>query len=185
MQVKGIAVRSIKEFVEKLYHHEYRNWLQALPEESRKIFSSPIDVSQWYPVQHASIEPTKLIGKMFFNGSSSQAAYESGRFSAQMALTGIYKVFVMIATPAFIIGRASRIMTSYYQPASIIVKETKEKLCVVHILELPEKNQLIEIRISGWISKAFEITGCKEVKVETPKSLSRNDPYTEIVIRWS
>ncbi len=185
MHIKGIAVKTIKDFVEKQYPLDYKNWIKALPEDSKKIFLSPIDVSKWYTVQYGAIEPTKAIGKLFFDGNTNKAAYESGRFSAQTALTGIYKVFVMIASPAFIIERASRIMSSYYEPSSILVKEKKEKHCIVHIQKLPDKNPIIEMRIAGWISKAFEVTGCKEVKVETPKSLSKGDEYTEIFIRWN
>lgn len=184
MQIKGTAVKSIKEYVEKQYPQGYKNWLQQLPDESKKIFTISIDVSQWYHVQHGAIEPTILIGKLFFDGNVNKAAYEMGRFGVQQALTGVYKVFVMISSPAYIIERASRIMTSYYQPSSIIVKEKQPKLCIVHINKLPDNNPIVEMRIAGWISKAFEVTGCSNVKVETPKSLSKGDAYTEIVIKW-
>ena len=184
MQIKGTAVKSIKDFVEKQYPNGYKNWIQSLSEESKKIFVSLIDVSQWYPIQYAAIEPTITIGKLFYDGNVNKAAYEMGRFGAQIALTGVYKVFVMIASPAYLIERASRIMTSYYQPSSIVVKEKQAKLCIVHIDKLPDKNPIIEMRIAGWISKAFEVTGCRDVKVETPKSLSKGDAYTEIVIKW-
>jgi hypothetical protein len=184
MHIKGTAVKTIKDFVEKQYPNGYKNWIQEMPAESKNIFLSIIDVSQWYSVQYGAIEPTKAIGKLFFEGDVIKAAYESGRFGAQVALTGIYKVFVMIATPAFIIERASRMMASYYKSAIIEVKEKKDKYCIVHLQKLPDKSPLIEMRIAGWISKAFEITGCKEVKVEIPKSLSKNDPLTELKITW-
>lgn len=185
MQVKGIAVKAIKDFVEKQYPNGYKNWIQALPEESKKIFLAPIDVSQWYPIQYGSIEPTKAIGKLFFDGNVNKAAYESGRYSAQNALTGIYKVFVMIASPSFIIDRASRIMTSYYQPSSIVVKDKQSKMCTIHIEQLPDKSQIIEMRIAGWISKAFEVTGCKGINLDIPKSLAKNDNFTKIIITWN
>ena len=37
MYLKGIAVKSVKEFVEKQFSNGYRNWIQALPEDSKKI----------------------------------------------------------------------------------------------------------------------------------------------------
>ncbi len=185
MQVKGIAVKAIKDFVENQYPNGYKNWIQALPEKSKKIFISPIDVSAWYPIQDGSVEPTKAIGKLFFDGNVNKAAYESGRHSAHNALTGIYKVFVMVASPSFIIDRASRILTSYYQPSSIVVKEKQSKTCTIQIEQLPDKSQIVEMRIAGWISKAFEVTGCKGINLAIPKSLSKNDDCTKIVITWN
>jgi len=38
MQIKGTAVKSIKDFVEKQYPNGYKNWIQSLSEESKNIY---------------------------------------------------------------------------------------------------------------------------------------------------
>jgi hypothetical protein len=64
MEIKGSAVKSIREYVEKLHTHQFDEWIESLPEESRKIFTSPIDATNWYPIDSAAIIPTQKIGTL-------------------------------------------------------------------------------------------------------------------------
>jgi len=185
MHVKGTAVKSIQEFVQTKYADKYAEWLKAMPETSRNIMSKPVYVSDWYSVKDAAIEPTIAIGKVIFNGDSIKAGWETGRFSSEQALNGIYKVFVKMATPQFIIGRSGKILPSYYDPSEIAVKETGSKHVVLNISKLPSNHEVLEARILGWIQKALEVTGCKNVQINPTKSLTKGDPITELMITWN
>lgn len=55
----------------------------------------------------------------------------------------------------------------------------------LHIIKFGEPNYLVEQRIGGWIEKAFEICGCKNVKVSITKSLTKGDEITEYKATWS
>jgi len=54
----------------------------------------------------------------------------------------------------------------------------------MHILKFDEPDEAIEYNIGGWIERALEISGVKNVKVEIPKSLAHNDSYTEFNVSW-
>ena len=114
MEVKGTAVKSIKDFVQNEYKVQYNNWINALPTPSQEIMKGGVFANNWYSMKDAAIEPTKVIAQMFFNGDIKKAALQSGRYSAEAGLKGVYKIFIMIAKPSYIMQRATRVFQSYY-----------------------------------------------------------------------
>jgi hypothetical protein len=183
MEVKGSAVSSIPEFVKNRFGSRMNEWIGKMPPDSRQIMTNKILSSSWYPVREAVVVPTRAICDLFYGGDA-RGARESGRFSADHALSGIYKLFVKIGSPQFIIGKASNIFTSYYRPSEIKTAELSDKGTIVHITQFAEPDELVEQRIAGWIERALEISGCKGVKLQILRSLTKNDPVTEISCKW-
>ncbi len=183
MEVKGSVVRTIGKFVQDRFPNKYASWKENLPAESGKIYQEAILATEWYPIKEGVIQPTEVLCKMFYD-TEKEGAWESGRYSAQIALTGIYKVFVLISTPAFLMNRSKKILSSFYSPTEIEVVESKGSSMVVHITKWPQPNQLVEYRIAGWMEKALQICGCKNLTVEITKSLTKRDEVTEFQINW-
>jgi hypothetical protein len=183
MEIKGSAVKSIPEFIKKNYNDKYKDWLGALPEDSRKIFQDTVLPSNWYPLKEAGIIPTQKMGEMFY-GDPLKGAWQCGRYSAEVALTGIYKFFIKAASPFFIISKASKIFSTFYQPSTMEVIDKGDDWVVLQISKFEEPHPVIENRIAGWIEKAMEIHGVLSVKVDFTKSLTRGDTVTEIRVTW-
>lgn len=185
MEVKGTAVKSIRDYVENKYKTRYREWLQVLPKESQEIINTNIYANNWYPIKDGAIEPTKAIAKLFFNNDTKEAAFQSGRYSAEVGLKGVYKIFIIIAKPSYIMQRASRVFQSYYNPSDMSVTNSTDKSMVLNITKFPEPNSIVEYRIAGWIQRALELTNCKNVDVKISKSLTKGDDITEFNISWN
>jgi hypothetical protein len=183
MEVKGTAVLAIKEYVKTNYAPDYNKWFDSLSDKSKAIYVGPIDATKWYPVEDGAIEPTVVLSKYFFNGDAHKGAWESGRYSAYKALTGIYKIFVKAASPTYIIQRASRVFATYYRPCEMKLASSKSHSCIVEISEMEQNLDIIEQRILGWIEQALEISGSKNVKLEL-KQKSENEVVKEIFISW-
>ncbi len=183
MDIKGSAVKSIPDFIKKHHPEKYQTWLDALPEISKQYFNGSILASSWYPLYHAAVVPTELLGKLLY-GDAEKGAWQCGRFSAEIALTGIYKFFIKAASPFFIIDRAGKIFTTFYQPSAMEVVEKGDHFVVLHIMRFDEPSRLIENRIAGWIEKAMEIHGVGFVTVDITKSLARGDAFTEMRVKW-
>jgi hypothetical protein len=183
MEIKGSAVKSIPDYLKKFHPEKYSTWLEALPDKSKKIFTEPILPSSWYSLQDAAIIPTEALGQILFSDAV-KGAWQCGRFSAETALTGIYKFFIKAASPFFIINRAGKIFSTYYQPSAMEVVEKGEDYVILHITHFDEPSRLIEGRIGGWIEKAMEIHGVSFVNVSIEKSLTKGDQYTEILVKW-
>ncbi len=183
MEVKGTAVAAISEFVKSKFPADYEKWLSALSEPSRNLMQNKALAGSWYPVDIGIVEPTKKICEMFFGGNP-KGANEMGRISADVALKGIYKLFVKAGTPQFIISRASTILASYYRPCELVVHSSTEKSCTLHFSKFTNKEGIIEERISGWIERALEINGCSNPVLKIGKSMAKGDPITEMFVTW-
>jgi hypothetical protein len=183
MEIKGSAVKSIPEFIRKFHPEKYSAWMELLPEPSRQIFAGGVLPSGWYPMQDAAIVPTEALGTLIF-GDAVKGAWQCGRYSAESALTGIYKFFIKAASPFFIIERAGRIFSTFYQPSVMEVVQKGTDYVILHITRFDEPSNLIEGRIAGWIEKAMEIHGVSFVTVDITRSLTKGDPFTEIVVKW-
>jgi uncharacterized protein (TIGR02265 family) len=181
MEIKGVSVKAAPEFVRRRFGSRYDEWLASLSQPSREIVEQAF-ASNWYPIHEAVIEPTKKVCDLFYSGAE-EGAWEVGRASAEHALSGVYKVFVKLGSPGFIISRASKIFTNMLRPGEMKVVESAPKRAVLH-MRLPESDWLLEARMAGWMEQALRVSGCTKPKLEITQSLSKGDPLTEFVARW-
>lgn len=183
MEVKGTAVLAIKEYVKTNYESEYKTWFDSLGTKSRTIYEGPIDATKWYPVEDGAVNPTVVLSNCFFGGDKQKGAWESGRYSAHKALTGIYRIFVKAASPAYIIQRASRVFATYYRPCEMHLIANEPNQCTVEISQMEKDLVVVEQRILGWIEKALEISGCKNVKIDVQES-DEDEVTKKIFMSW-
>lgn len=183
MEIKGTAVKSIAGFVQTNFPQNYPDWYNALSDTSRGIVNSAV-TSGWYNMKKGAEEPTKLLGALIYDNDWRKAALESGRYSAEIALNGIYKIYVKISRPGHIIERASRILPAYYQPSKVESYDFQSNSVKVEITDFDEPSEVIEYRIMGWIERALEISGCKGVSVKTRESMAKGSSKTLFICTW-
>lgn len=184
MKARGSLVKSIDQFVKDVHSEGYEKWKDSLPKSSIDIISSA-STSDWYPVQEGIIIPTEAFCDMFYPLNKTQGAWKCGRYAAEIALTGIYKVFILVSKPSFILKRASRVFSTFFNPADLHVIESSNTHTIIRSNELPAKNELLECRIAGWMEKALEICGSTNISVEITKSIAKGDPLFEVSIKWT
>jgi len=184
MEVKGSAIATIQEFVKNKYGGRFQEWLDSLPSESKKIYSGRIIPGLWYSVYDTVVVPTEKMIELFYGGNE-QGSWDLGRYNADTNLKGIYKVFVKIATPSFILPKAARIFSTFYKPAKLEAEMFDGNSGVLRILEFPEPNYLCELGIAGFAERTMEICGCKGLTVNIVKSLAKGDTVTEILGTWT
>jgi len=185
MEVKGTAVTTIPLFVKKKHGEAaYEKWLGALSPKARGAFSGMVLSSAWYPLHEMLVEPTQAICDMFYGGSM-QGAVELGRLSADHGLRGVYRLFVRVSNPEFIIQRAGQILPTYYRPSGMKVTEHARGRAVVRVTEFPEPHPVVEHRILGWMGQALEICGVKNVRGAIRSSMASGAPHTEFDLTWS
>jgi len=185
MYVKGTAIKSIPQFV-KFYHPDkFANFLDSLSESSKQIMGEVIIINYWYPIYEAYYFPLEAIRTLFFEGDTQKCATNIGRFSAQTALTGIYKIFLKLGSPNHIIQRATKIFSTYFNPAHLVVVDHSHKNCVFRVTEFGKMQEIAEYNILGWCEMALELSGCKNLKIQILSSISSGDPYTEYRASWA
>jgi len=182
MKVKGSAVRSTSEFVKKYYTNGYTDWFNSLDEKTKEIIQNN-SVSKWYPINEGLTHPTQKIIELFYNNDT-KGAYETGKFSADIGLNGIYKFFIKMGSPNFIISKSASVFGTYYKDAIMTVISKTSTSVILDISNFSEYHILIEQRVIGWIEKALELSGCKNIKTNIVKSICTDDNSTELFITW-
>ena len=183
MEIKGTAVKSIPEYVKQKHTSEYANWVKALPEKSQQVLSSVTAVG-WYPIKDAAIIPSEKVSELFFNNDHKKGGWELGRFSADIALHGVYKLYVKFSSPGHIISRASRIFSAYYSPSKMEATDRLSNSVHLVMTEFDMPSEVIEYRIAGWMERALEISGCKGVEVNIIESFTKRDKRTIFKCSW-
>ncbi len=184
MQIKGTAVRVTPEYIKNHHADKYDEWMNSLPSECQVIMNNPIIATEWYDVNNAVLIPTKIIADMFFNGKEVEAALELGKYSAEVALKGVYKIFVMISTPAFLISRATSIFSTYYRPADIKIVESTKDSAVFEFKHITEAESLIAWRIAGWMVHALDIVKKKDMQMDIKSDFTPGNEIVTITMTW-
>lgn len=185
MKVKGTGLITTRDFVKQNFGNRYKEWLNALPDKTKELYKGVIDSRGWYSIQEAYLEPLDIALRLFYNGDYKLGGDAIGAWSAETALKGVYKVFLMVATPQYLMSRATKIFSAFYEPCDIAVSEKGKKQVTMQITKFDEINLSLEYRIAGWCKKALELTNCHDVNYVFSKSLTKNDEFTEIVFSWS
>lgn len=184
MEVKGTAIITIPLFIKKRFGEGgFKQWIEALTPEARRVYQDHVFSSSWYPLKELMIEPLRKMCFLFYAGDL-KGARESGRFSADHSLKGIYKILVKLGSPEFMLGKAGTILGVYYNPSEMKVVESRKGQGIMQITKFPNMDRVLEIRIVGWMERALEISGGKEPDIKVTKSLTAGDPLSEFIATW-
>ena len=186
MEVKGTTVAATPLFVEDEYGNDgFERWLGALSPRARDIYGTQgVATSSWYPLEETLIQPMRAMGDLFFPDDLEGGLRRLGRSSAEYGLKKVYRAFLKLGPPRLIVQRAGLIFGTFYRPGRGAVVEKNPKSVIIRFEDFPEKTGLVEIRIAGWMEQALEITGGKNPAVKITRSVSRGDPYIELVSTW-
>jgi hypothetical protein len=185
MEIKGTAVKTTDSFMKEKYPELYLEWKKNLPEESKEFFRNIIQATKWYPLYDAVILPTETVAKVL-GKSKEEAATELGVYSAEVALNGVYKIFIRISNPDFVISRATQVFATYYNPGSIEITEKNEYSIKAVLKDFQKQDALIMYRISGWMQGTLKATRRKEIDTEIKiTELGGDLIYCDMIARWT
>jgi hypothetical protein len=181
--IKGTGTMALPAFIKSRFPDRYDEWIRALPPASKAVFDSTLLAFEKYSFRDALVTPTQVMIDMFFGGND-HGAWESGFFSASYALKGFYKIFFRFGSPQFIIDRASRVFSSYYEDGEMRVADSSPGRCVLQIVRFPDPHIILDMNVGGWMDGALELMGKKERTVDVTRYMSKGDPVTEFVAAW-
>jgi hypothetical protein len=185
MEVKGTGLVTTRDFVKSRYPGQYDQWLNSLPEKSKSIYKGMIMNAGWYPLHDGYIVPINHIVKQFYHGDEARAGEELGIYSADVALKGLYKAFLLVATPNFLMTKASSMFTTYYKMCEVETVSSGSNEVTLTIKKFPQTSKAFEHRVGGWCKRALELSNCKGVRLRYLQYMSSGAPTTQMVLSWS
>ena len=182
-EIKGIvlmdALRAIKA---RAGEAEVAKILGQLDGESKAVFGGLISASSWYPLDifadflEADIRETA--------GGNREVLIARSEKVTEGQLRGIYKVFVKLGSPEFVIKRISAVHSTYFRGVQII-PELEENRAVIKYVGFQGRHEIMGYVILGFYRKALEICGAKDVVVNFTIPISAGGEYAELIITWA
>lgn len=120
--------------------------------------------STWYEV--SEISPIiEALAKAGFPGDK-QGLYKVGHGMARDHLTGIYRLFVMVASVDYVFGRAAALWRQYHDSGVATAERGQEPGSGTFIVsERPDLSPVFREFLSGYIAGTLELAGAKDTRV--------------------
>ncbi len=183
MKVKGKLAIYVLKLIKSMHPVYYNEWMKALPISSKEIFSKDIISSGWYPAYDSFIVPIRIMSYILFKDEQT-GAWQSGRYSAKMEYSAIHRIFSKLASPDSVIKKGMHIFNKNFEHSEIIIAKKDKSNVTFHIIKLAEPDPVFEDWFAGWMEEGLEISGCNDIRIIIPKTLTSGAGLTEIIISW-
>jgi hypothetical protein len=155
--------------------------VKHLSKETKNILEQPIQPSNWYPLD-AFVEFLEIDIRETAGGVREVLTKRSEKV-IESQLHGIYKIFVKLGSPGFVITRISAVHATYFKGVEII-PETEDRRATIKYVGFQKHHDIMECVIRGFFRKALEISGAKQVTLQFTVPIAQGGSYSELSITW-
>lgn len=172
--VEAIKARAGKAELDKIISH--------LDPETQEIFQRPISPSSWYSCDafsrflEADLRETA--------GGDEQELVRRAEAVIEKQLSGIYKVFVRLGSPEFIIRRIAAVHSTYFDGVQIIPEMKGSNAATIQYIGFSPSHRIMGFLILGFFWKALEISGAKKVDVHFTVPIEAGEQFSELALTW-
>jgi hypothetical protein len=184
VQIKGSAIKeTIEQIKSRAGEDAFQKILGELDNETRKVCETAIFSSSWYSLdlftRFLEVEIRVLAG------GNEEMVTRGSEAVIERQLRGIYKAFVKLGSPEFVIKRIAAVHATYFQGVPIEVQFQGDKRALVKYTGFEKQHRIMGFAIVGFFKKALEISGAKDVAIYFPTPIEVGKGYAELSIAWS
>jgi hypothetical protein len=181
-EIKGtVLLDTLAAIKARAGEEEVAKIMQHLSDETKAVFEKTIYVSAWYPLDafvdflEADIRETA--------GGNFEVLTRRSEKVTEGQLRGVYKIFVKLGSPGFVITRIAAVHATYFKGIQII-PEVEKHSAVIKYVGFQKNHSILEFTILGFFRKALEISGAKQVSLKFTVPISAGGSYSELSITW-
>ena len=180
--IKGrVLLDTLAAVRERSGEQELSKIIKSLSNESRKIFESPILFSEWYSLD-AFAEFLEADVRETAGGDREELARRSEKVVGAQ-LRGVYKIFVKLGSPKFVITRISAVHETYFRGVKIML-EFDPCSATIRYFGFHKKQNIMEHIIIGFFRKALAMSGANRVRLKFTIPIAQGGAYSELAISW-
>jgi hypothetical protein len=180
-RAKGTAFLHDEEYVLRTYGPE--GWAQVLarmPAAAAEVRSSIVAVG-WY--DDALLVQTLCALEEALRERDPNIIETLGRFAAEADLTRIHRIFLRMATPAFVLERATNLWNRFFDMGRWEVRRVERGVDGL-LIDAGIVHDVFCRNLRGYLQRLFELVGAKGVTVEHPECRVRGGACCRFAIRW-
>lgn len=184
VQIKGSTIReTIDQIKRRAGDQAFQKILGLLDERTRKLFEGEIFSSTWYPLD----DYTRFLEveiRVLANGRE-EAVTRGAEVVNERQLQGIYKAFVKVGSPEYIIERIAAVHMTYFQGVSVDVQLPEPRKALIKYTGFAKHHRIMGFAIVGFFNKALELSGANDAVVYFTTPIEEDKGYAELSIAWS
>jgi hypothetical protein len=182
-KIKGaVVLDSLKAIKARGGEQELARIVDRLEGEAKTIFHGPIYPWEWYSLdafadflgadvqETANGNPEVLIGR-------AEKVIES-------QLRGVYRIFIKLGSPGYVVKRISSVHQTYFQGIEIIADVEESNRATIKYVGFKKRHQILGYTIIGFHRKALAISGAKQFAVNFSVPID-DTPFSEVTITWA
>lgn len=163
LKVKGVAVKSTTAYIKDTLGDRFSSWSETLDEQSKSIATGPIISSDFYD---ASLVAGLAENFASYIGENPSTTYHKlGRASSDYGLNTVYRIFMKLGSPEYILKKAPLVWKSYYSQGTFKICQSTPVSAVVQIVEVTLPHSAICGRITGWMERTLELSGARNISI--------------------
>lgn len=183
LQIKGVVLQSTLQSIrERLSTPEWEAFALALDPALRPLLENPTDPAAWIPAP--ALTALMQAYASVLQDDPIQTYRRLGRESCDDNLTAVYRLMSRLARPEFILRRAVRVWGDFYDRGEFEVLETSPESGAIRVTGAGFPHPALCHRIGGWIERAIELSGGREVRVDHPACVFEGADCEEWRASW-
>lgn len=155
----------------------------TLDAEAQEVLRGTLLANDWCPLDVLTSFMAASV-RMHNGGDESVIVARSERVVEQQ-LGGIYRIFIRLGSPEFIVKRLGAIHQTYFEHVRVSPSFAEERRARVRYTGFQPQHRLMEHAIVGFYRKALQLSGAKDVTATIATPLSAGRGILEVEIAWS
>ena len=157
----------------------YRKVLSHLNDRQRQLFRKRMRAKEWIDLDDF-LDFNEAIVRVVYNGKMI-GIEELGAESAEYGVKTFLKFFFQFGSVNFILNKATSAFSGYYRPGRVIIAEKGDHHSRMVVEQLPDRNDILMLRIKGFMGRMIELSGSTVKQVHTERL---SDTNFEILAEW-
>jgi hypothetical protein len=186
VEIKGAvlcdSIKAVK--VQRDGEQTYNTIVDQLKGETRTLFKQEAILPAGWVSLDAFVEFLEVEIKVTAQGNE-QELIKWTEAVVERQLRGIYRMFVKLGTPQFVLNRLAVVHKTYFRGVTIEVSLPSPGKGIIKYTGFAKQHRLMGLIIIGFYRKALELSGAKDVTAKFTTSIEDNKGYCELFLTWS
>jgi hypothetical protein len=181
VQIKGSAIQeTVNQIKRRSGEDAFHRILALLDEETRSVFRGEIYSSSWYSLDFFT-RFLELEIRVLADGKEEMVT-RGAEAVIERQLRGIYRAFVKLGSPEFVIKRIAAVHATYFQGVPIEVQLVGSGKALIKYVGFEKQHRIMGFAIIGFFKKALEISGARDVVIYFATPIEEDRGYAELSI---
>ncbi len=185
-RVKGTLIAARLRFLKSRGPETFDRVVNRMSAEDQTLLRGMILPSSWYSadmLQRLELTAAAIVAR----GDQRALFLEMGRYTAQTNLgpTGVQRAYVRADDPHFILSNVPRMYVTQHTDGNRTYEKLSPQSAVIRSYLQDPPRQEDCLTTLGWMSRAIECSGGRDVRVEETLCRAKGAPHCEFRCRWA